>query len=296
MGHLGSLLGSCFLFCYEWAFGIHDPALPLTILCDSFCGCQQVKLPALSTLLEKTQEHFSRQSGERATLCRLAAYGLAISGGQRITGVHYVVEGKTLWHHPSFRAALWSFKLLGANGSGPRAGLRIGLPAPSDGWSFDARPASVCEPIGPCWLQTQCGMPDEFAAWLHGGGMSSGVISDKKYRAWLKSAECKSRGESGGATGLSDVLPDVSCSAGWRGVAVQSILKKSALVLQDKRWSGEILLRACSAVHSAGWKYEFVSGQQRCLTMHALARYYFESNQGLPDWLAKLARWFRAES
>ena len=33
MGHLGSLLGSCFLFCYEWAFGIHDPALPLTILC-----------------------------------------------------------------------------------------------------------------------------------------------------------------------------------------------------------------------------------------------------------------------
>ena len=48
--------------------------------------------------------------------------------------------------------------------------------------------------------------------------MSSGVLSDKKYRAWLKSAECKSRGESGGgaATGLSDVLPDMSCSAGWR--------------------------------------------------------------------------------
>ena len=111
------------------------------------------------------------------------------------------------------------------------------------------------------------------------------------------------------------------------GVAVQSILKKSALVLQagplhrphpqtfscyifpkqcltavvssfdtslphpcpllnlpawkDKRWLGEILLRPCSGVHSAGWKYEFVSGQQRCLTVHALARYYFESNQGL---------------
>ena len=76
--------------------------------------------------------------------------------------------------------------------------------------------------------------PDAFAGWLHGGGMSSGVLSDKKYRAWLKSAECKSRGESGGgaATGLSDVLPDMSCSAGWRGVAVQSILKKSAPVLQ----------------------------------------------------------------
>ena len=28
-------------------------------------------------------------------------------------------QGKTLWHHPSFRAALWSLELLGANGSGP---------------------------------------------------------------------------------------------------------------------------------------------------------------------------------
>ena len=75
--------------------------------------------------------------------------------------------------------------------------------------------------------------PDAFAGWLHGGGMSSGVLSDKKYRAWLKSFECKSRGESGdgAATGLSDVLPDMSCSAGWR-VAAQSILKKATLVLQ----------------------------------------------------------------
>lgn len=75
---------------------------------------------------------------------------------------------------------------------------------------------------------TQGGMhPDAFAGWLHGGVMSSGVLSDKKYRAWLKSFECKSRGESGdgAATGLSDVLPDMSCSAGWRGVAAQSILK-----------------------------------------------------------------------
>lgn len=76
--------------------------------------------------------------------------------------------------------------------------------------------------------------PDAFAGWLHGGVMSSGVLSDKKYRAWLKSFECKSRGESGdgAATGLSDVLPDMSCSAGWRGVAAQSILKKATLALQ----------------------------------------------------------------
>ena len=82
---------------------------------------------------------------------------------------------------------------------------------------------------------TQGGVhPDAFAGWLHGGGMSSGVFSVKKYRAWLKSFECKSRGESGdgAATGLSDVLPDMSCSAGWRGVAAQSILKKATLALQ----------------------------------------------------------------
>ena len=82
---------------------------------------------------------------------------------------------------------------------------------------------------------TQGGVhPDAFAGWPHGGGMSSGVLSDKKYRAWLKSFECKSRGESGdgAATGLSDVLPDMSCSAGWRGVAAQSILKKATLALQ----------------------------------------------------------------
>ena len=159
--------------------------------------------------------------------------------------------------------------------------------------------------------------------------MSSGVLSDKKYRAWLKSFECKSRGESGdgAATGLSDVLPDMSCSAGWRScgaINFEEISTRAAgraspqasptniLLLyffpkqcltavvssfdtslphpcpllnlpawKDKRWLGEILLRPCSGVHSAGWKYEFVSGQQRCLTVHALARYYFESNQGL---------------